>query len=179
MLGLKINRTGIQPHVTKRRNLARVALTRLKRFSGMTAKTKLHLYKAMLASHLMYPLVPLNAISTSNTLRLQAIQNRALRWISGDVPPYDTTIEHLHRIYNLLPINIRIFTAAKRVWDTLRAYQEDAVARLMEEEVRGTHSWWRRSYISEEDQAPAPIYCATTLRPDEGADAEDDPADAD
>lgn len=161
ILGLKVNRTGIQPHIKDRRNLANAALTKIKRFRDMQARTKLHLYKAMVAPHLTYPPVPLNTMSRSNTLSLQAVQNKALRWINGDTPPYTTNIQTLHEKYNLQPINTRIHTAAVRVWETLRTHQEGEVIRLQEEDRGGTHNWWKSAYISEDATEPPPLYCAT------------------
>lgn len=174
ILGLKLNRTGIQPHIKERRQLAQLALTKIKRFSGMCSRTKLHLYKAMVAPHLTYPPVPLNIMSNTNTLKLQALQNKALRWINGDTPPYNTTAEDLHHRYKLQPINTRIFTAAKKVWNTLRENQGEEIERLLAEEIRSSHSWWRRAYISEDDPTPAPLYSAATPRQEAGIDSEDE-----
>lgn len=167
ILGLKLNRTGIKPHVEERRNLARTALAKIKRFTSMNARTKLHLYKALVAPHLVYPPVPLNIAAHRDILRLQAVQNKALRWINGDVPPYATTTEDLHRQYLLQPINIKLFKAAKKTWDTLRAYQPEEVERLLEEEETQPgrdHRWWRTAYIGELTPEPAPIYCNNRRR---------------
>lgn len=164
ILGLKINKTGIIPHINERKNLATVALKKIKRFSKLNSKTKLHLYKALVLPHLEYPPIPLNIIKIKNKLKLQAVQNKALRWIAGDIPPYHTTIEQLHQIWKIEPINIRNFKQGCRVWNTIRIYHQEADNRLTSEEFTSSHTWWKKSYINENQQIPAPIYSASNLR---------------
>ena len=175
VLGLKLNRTGFQVHINERKRLAQVALGKIKRFRKMQPRTKLHLYKAMVAPHLTYPPVPLNIIAHTNILRLQAEQNKALRWINGDSPPYHTTIQALHTKYNLEPLNIKLHKAATRVWETLRTHQEEEVQRLLEEDRGGTHRWWKTAYQTEDEQPPQAVYCHTRTEPEdsEGTDNED------
>lgn len=163
VLGLQINRTGIKPHVNTRIKLARAALARIKRFSHMTSKTKRHLYQAMVAPHLTYPPVPLNSISATQKAKMQAVQNSSLRWVNGDSPPYNTTTEDLHRKYEMKPVNIKLFEAAERVWETLRDTHPDEIHWIENVETRGTHSWWPRSYLEEGAIPPDPIYC--NIRP--------------
>lgn len=158
VLGLKLTRTGIQTHVTERLRLAKTAQTKLKRFSNMAPKTKLHLYKALVAPHLCYPPIPLNAISKTNQTKLQTVQNKALRWINGDRPPYHTTVEELHNLYRLKPLNIKNFQAGYQVWKNLREHQPEDVQNLLDEETRATHMWWPRAYIAEDTRAPPPLY---------------------
>lgn len=159
ILGLKLTRTGHRPHIKERINLAKIALSKIKRFSGMASRTKAHLYKALVAPHLSYPPVPLNAISRSNQEKLQAIQNRALRWINGDVPPYHTTTEDLHHQYKMQPLNIKHFKAGLRVWNTLREHQPNDTRRLAEADTTAPHTWWPRSYIPPNAPPPEPLYC--------------------
>lgn len=164
ILGLKVNCSGIQPHVSERRSLASQALSKLKRFSALSPRTKLHLYKAMAAPHLTYPPVPLNIISNSNLQKLQAVQNKALRWINGDRPPYTTRIQELHQIHNLTPLNVKIFEAALRTWDTIRDILPEEELQIQDDAQRGSHAWWNSSYIEEWTAPPDPVYCSTGRR---------------
>lgn len=157
-LGMKISRTGIQGHIQERHNLAKIALAKLKRFSHMTPKTKLHLYKALVAPHLFYPPVPLNSISQTNKQKLQAIQNRALRWVNGDTPPYHTTCEDLHEKYNIKPVNVKCFEASYKIWGKLRDLQEEEVNRILAENTGEHHSWWPKAYVPDDATMPAPIF---------------------
>lgn len=62
------------------------------------------------APHLNFSPIPLNTISKSNQLKLKAVQNKVLRWINSDTPPYQTAMKTLHDIYELQPLNIRHYT---------------------------------------------------------------------
>lgn len=57
LLGLKLIRT-----IKERLKLAQRSIRKLKRFTAMTPKVKLHLCKVMVAPHLAYPPVPLNTL---------------------------------------------------------------------------------------------------------------------
>lgn len=157
ILGLKMSRNGITGHIKDKIKTARATLTKLKRFSKLSPKVKIHLYKALVLPHIEYPPVPLNSITHSNKYKLQSIQNKAIRWANGDRPPYTTTIEELHHRYKLEPINIRNFKQAYNIWEKLRIHQEEELIKITNEEVRGTHSWWPLSYIDFNDQMPEPL----------------------
>lgn len=168
ILGLKLVRTGIKSHIKEKLKKAKLAFTKLKRFSKMTPKIKLHLYKALVTPHLQYSPVPLNTLSKSNKLKYQAIQNKALRWINGDQPPYHTTVKQLHDKYNIQPLNVQNFTASYRLWERLRTNQENEVNKLEEQRTDASHNWWKQSYINVDQELPPPLYGKSRVRREEG-----------
>lgn len=106
ILGLHINSTGLLGHVAHHRNKALQALTTLKRFNILPDKIKAHLVKAYITPILTYPAYPLNALSKQSTLKLQTVQNKAIRFAFNDNYPYSHTTRELHNQANIKPINI-------------------------------------------------------------------------
>lgn len=129
ILGCMIGTNGLTKFANKKIFKARKELFKLKRFSAFNAKTKLHLYKALVMPHLDYAPVPTNVLSATNKLKIQIVQNKALRWINGDRPPYDSIIEQLHNTYNLQAYNVRIYTQAMKVWEKIRTGWPEEVDR--------------------------------------------------
>lgn len=157
VLGLKINTRGFIPHIRNRLRLAKEASKKLKRFTSLTSKTKLHLVKALVIPHLLYPPTPLYAASKSNLMKLQRILNSNLRWVNGDAPPYHNSIKQLHEKWNITPINIKLFEQNFKVWEKIRNHFPDQYENLTINRER-THQWWPSSIITEDNIAPEPIY---------------------
>lgn len=172
LLGLTIQRTGITQHIKKKRIQASTTLRKLKRFKNLSSRTKLHLYKALILPVLDYPYIPMNTIKKSNWLKLQSLQNRALRWINSDIPPYSTTIMDLHNQYNLEPLNVRNFRLASAMWEKIRLEFPDNTEAYENQVFNSTHAWWPLSYIAENTNEPDPIYGRT--RQPQNEDEQDD-----
>lgn len=86
----------------------------------------------MVIPHLEYPPVPLNTASTTNQFKFQAVQNKALRWVNGDRPPYTFTIIQLHEKYKMELLNVRNFRASYKLWETLREHHEDEHSKILD-----------------------------------------------
>lgn len=145
ILGLELGKTGLRGHVNARAGQAFSTLTKLKRFGKLSESIKAHLYKALIRPVLEYPPVPLDTLSITQTMRLQVVQNAAVRWIAGWVPPYTETQEMAHTRLRLEPINVRVHRMSRRTWQRVETYDEDAYQRLTDAEPRRTHRWFPRS----------------------------------
>lgn len=155
LLGLTLKKTGFSTHVKEKKGQALNALKKLRRFSKLREQTKLHLYKALVLPIMEYPVVPLNALCRSSWINLQTVQNRALRWIKGEQPPYTTTAIDLHERYSMIPLNQRNFHQAYRHWEKVRTFFQNEIESLLEIEISGTHTWWPTSYMPEDARCPA------------------------
>ena len=80
ILGLTFNRRGILPQVKIRTAVALNNLSKLHRFTSLNINNKLKLYNALIRSALIYPSVILNIIAKSPMLKLQSVQNKALKY---------------------------------------------------------------------------------------------------
>lgn len=164
LLGLHIKYTGITPHIRQQRHRASTTLRKLRRFRCLSSKLKLYLYKALVLPLMDYPPIPLNTIKPTNWRKLQSIQNRALRWVNGDLPPYETTVEELHNKYKLEPLNIRNFRLAYNAWDRIRMEFPHETDLFEMADFATLHSWWPLSYISVDTRPPQPIFKYNTER---------------
>ena len=107
--------------------------------------------------HLLYPPTPLYATAKSNMRKMQAIINKTLRWVNGDIPPYNTTIEALHQQYQLTPLNSRLFMLNAKLWEKIETLYPVMYDNLKNNRL-GSHKWWPSSLIHENTPPPAPIY---------------------
>ena len=84
----------------------------------MAPQVKLRLYKTIVRPILEYPPIPLNTISNTNMLKIQRVQNKALKFITN-TRWYDfRKMESLHHELNIEPMNSRISKLAQKVWNS-------------------------------------------------------------
>ena len=160
ILGLKITRTGINAHIKERIRKAFNELKKLKRFKLLTPKVKTHLYKALIRPIYEYPIMPMCNIAASNQLKLQRIQNSAIKFIKSN-DNEQLTIEEAHKKYNIEAVNVRLFKRAQKMWDRFTIAESELVERSMAENEQidtKDHYWWKRLASGIDNQEPNPIY---------------------
>ena len=96
VLGLTFSTRSIAPQITTRRAMAMKTLNKLQRFRNLSTNNKKRLYKTIIRSQLLYPIIPLNTISHSLYIKLQQVQNKALRFIENSIPNAQTEFHPLH-----------------------------------------------------------------------------------
>ncbi len=94
ILGLYFNRWVISTQVKQNKNKAQTVITKMRRFSRLPSKIKLHLDKACVIPTLHDPTHSLNTLSKHVLLTLQKIQNKEFRVVFDDRFPY----QHLTKI---------------------------------------------------------------------------------
>ena len=119
VLGLLLNSRGFVPQIGNRINIARSKLQKLYRFGNLLPRTKQHLYTATVRSTLLYPPIPLHTISKTQTMKLQRIQNKALRFITNTKLTDAIPSQTLHEQQNILPINITLHRQANSIWEKI------------------------------------------------------------
>lgn len=159
ILGLHFNRRGITPQVRKNKHKAQAALTILRRFAPLPTKIKLHLVKACIIPTLHYPAYALNTLSKTSLIKLQRIQNKALRFAYNDRFPYQHLIENLHLQANVKPINSFVFDRGKKITETLLHNLHDPIfTDIANNNNDREHGWFRRPSLTLNRQEPAPLY---------------------
>ena len=81
-LGLFLNRNGLIGPAKRRSVQAKVALTFLQRFRGLS-KCKKQLYTSLVKARLIYPCVPWAAQCDTTKCRIQAIQNKGVNLLDN------------------------------------------------------------------------------------------------
>ena len=171
ILDFTLNRTGFRPHITKWLAIARGTVNKLKRFKRLKAKTKSYLYKTLVCSSLEYPNTPMCVMSTTNKKKLQSFQNGIIRRhihneeeiINEGYENDDEggSIEELHKIYGIEPINSRMYRRVKINWDKFAATDEtiyECSTQANREIDQRDHAWWRRIAPYVEEDEPECIY---------------------
>ena len=181
MLGVKMNTHGCSAHSRERARQARSALARLRRFTPCTTRTKLHLYKTIIRPILEYPPIPLVTNSIHQQLNIQRVQNKALRWADDTTYPDTITTQALHNKYNIEPMNTRIHTRAKKIWDKLHEQGDELYTNILETHTHTHthHGWWPRSLPICNRDPPPPLYTAPRRPPDHPGLPNDDSEDDD
>ena len=160
VLGLELTRTGIASHVKKRINLAKVTHKKLKRFSKLSSKIKIHLYKSMIRPIMEYPNTPMCVTSKTNKQIMQAFQRKILRDAVKGTNEEEEEIDTLHEIYKLPAINVRMHRRAQKNWDKFSQIEEQLYERTQEEnQTEGNdHNWWPRIGGFTAGEEPEPDY---------------------
>ena len=161
VLGLNIKRTGCVSHIEKRIHLAKEQLTKIRRFIGLTTKTKLHLYKALIRPLIEYPIIPLAMASEYQLRKIQRVQNRGMRIVAKyDENLENKTIEDIHSILNLEPMNVRLYRRLEKLWQKIEEKEPELHERSMRENhsLFADHKWWTRAATIVEAGMPDPMY---------------------
>ena len=107
---------------------------------------------------LRYPSYPLNAISRSQQLNLQRIQNKSLRY-ALDTYPYSKTTDELHIEGKVQPINITLYNRGNKIKDKLLNTIQDEIYLHIHNTYRDTnsHTWFKKPIHILNSAAPQPI----------------------
>ena len=160
VLGYRLGIRGLQAHVTQRVAAARGTVQKLKRFRNLTSKTKLRLYKTLVRPTLEYPAVGLCQVSKTTMHKMQVIQNKVLRFVFNQAPPYYNTVRDLHMQCKLEPLNTRLHRLANRTWDKLAISDPEFIerARQISQAPGRDHNWWPRLATVIEEEPPEPRF---------------------
>ena len=115
VLGLTIDKhLRFNIHINQKAAIASRALSNLERFRDSNTKTKLHLYKAFILPLLTYCPLALSLSAPTNLLKLQRIQNRAIRFALGTKWFDFRTSLSTHEEANIPPINITLHNRTQK-----------------------------------------------------------------
>ena len=107
VLGVNIDKNlTFNGHIREKEGQARRALSSLQRFRPANVKTKRHLYLAIIFPLITYCPLALSHSAPTNKLKLQRIQNKALRFINNTKWDDFYTSESLHNISKRPPLTI-------------------------------------------------------------------------
>ena len=107
-----------------------------------------------------YPTIPNALASNSLKLKMQRIQNSALRNAVRGTEDSHMTVEQLHEKFGLETMNVRLYNRMTKTWNKIQALNEDVYNITEEannEDVRD-HNWWPRvgrAYVAD---PPEPMY---------------------
>ena len=160
VLGITLSRTGLTRHFSDRVTKAKFVLSKVRRFRNCSVKTNLRLFKMLVRPVLEYPAVIMSLASKTRINDCQAVQNKAIRRVFKQSPPYHNTCQELHEQIRLEALNVRFHRLGNRTLDRLVIIDNDTVekSRLLNEDHRRDHNWWPRLLPVLDRDSPPPIY---------------------
>ena len=121
------------------------ALKLLYRFRYLRRKIKLRLYKALVLPHLSYPVIPLNALSKTQTEILQKVQNRGIRWICNE-SMRNCRLTQRHHDLKLEYIEDRLKRLAEGYWYKIEEEDSEFWRETLQIPIHIPHSWFPSAY---------------------------------
>ena len=92
-------------------------------------------------------------------IKLQRVQNKALRFVYNDRYPYTHTNEHLHRQAGLLPINITLHYRGKKTHEKLTTHIRDNIyTGILNSDNHTEHGWFKKPHTRITGPEPLPFY---------------------
>ena len=160
VLGLKISNTGYNKHVKDTINKSMLALNTIKKFSKLNTKIKLHLVKACVTPILTYPAYVLNALATTQILKLQRTQNKALRFVYNERYPYTNNTKDLHTLAKMEPINKTIHHRGNTIKHKITHIIKDTnyTLAINDHNLNRDHIWFRRPVTNLSNNPPAALF---------------------
>ena len=147
LLGLHFRRNNFfTKQVTLNTHKARAELRKLYRFRLLKKKLKVRLYKTLILPLLTYPVIPLNACSKTQIMKLQRIQNDAIRWICNERWPIRCPIETRHQELKIEKMRDRIQRLAEGVWYKLDEEGDTFHTETLQIQTPHPHNWFPSSY---------------------------------
>ena len=125
--------------------------------SSIAFRGNLLVIKTLLVPILEYPPIPLCSASKSQKLKLQTVQNKALRFINYNDEERIETVKELHEKYNFLPINISLNKKARKIYETLRRTDVETYNNVTRP-IEGTHNWFPKTSRIITEPTPNPLY---------------------
>ena len=102
----------------------------------------------------------MGAISRSNMVTMQVLQNRALKMAVNGTPDQQKTIRELHEQFNVETINLRLYNRLQKSWNKIEELDPDlyAVSGQTAREGGRDHYWWPSVGKTYDGNPPEPIY---------------------
>ena len=168
LLGLTLTRTGFVKHINNKINQAKHQLLKLKRFYQLSPQLQIRLYTTLIRPIMEYPPIPNALASKSLTLQMQRVQNRALHNAVRNTEDRYKTVEELHNLSQIEPLNVRLYNRLQKTWNKIQeldAELYDHTEMANNNNIRD-HSWWPRVghvYVQDPPDSDVHAYKLTLL----------------
>lgn len=145
-------------HISNKAAIAKTSLHNLERFRGCREKTKLHLYKALVRPTITYCPLALSLAAKCHLIKLQRIQNRALRLAYNTHWTQFKRSQDLHESAKIPPLNITIHNRLLKQLEKFQLTHETIIEHI------NTLPPFRQAYpnknllLLDSHEPPAPIY---------------------
>ena len=108
ILGLTLKRTGSVSHITMKIATAKQQLLKLRRFYRLRPELQIRLYLTLIRPIMEYPPIPVALASRASIMKMQRVQNGALKQAVKGTDDRHLTIKEIHEKYKVDAINVRL-----------------------------------------------------------------------
>ena len=107
-----------------------------------------------------YPIIPNGITAITNIQKMQSIQNINLKFVAKNTENYNKIAEELHLIYDIEPMNVRMYKATEKLWNKMELKENALYLNSMRENNNPfiDHLWWKRTALALEAGKPDPKY---------------------
>ena len=160
ILGLTLKRTGFVSHVTSKVAAAKFQLLKLRRFYRLRPELQIRLYLTLIRPIMEYPPIPIALASKTSHLKMQKVQNAALKQAVRGTDDRHLTVQDIHEKYNVDAINVRLAARLDKTWCKIEEKQQELHERSTQANNNGTrdHAWWPRAGRVAALDPPEPLY---------------------
>ena len=141
-------------------NQVKHQLLKLKRFYQLSPQLQIRLYTNLIRPIMEYPPIPNALASKSLTLQMQRVQNRALPNAVRNTEDRYKTVEELHNLFQIEPLNVRLYNRLQKTWNKIQELDVelyDQTEMTNNNNIRD-HSWWPRVGHAYVQDPPDPMY---------------------
>ena len=160
ILELKLRCTGSLSHITEKVNAAKHQLLRLRRFYKLKPELIIRLYIMLIRPIMEYPPILMSLASNTSFMKMQKVQNRALKQTVKETADRNMTIKDIHEKFGIEAINVRLSTRLAKLWNKLELSHPDLHQRSIaanDNDLRD-HFWWPRAGGVATLDPPEPLY---------------------
>ena len=126
-LGLDIRSSGLNTPLNMRVGMGNSELNKLRIFSELTIKQKKELYMLKVRSKMIYPIIPWLGQPMKNILKMQTVQNKALKYIENKNRDEHIKAQDMHERQQMPAINAVLWKQAQAIWTNLIRTHETEV----------------------------------------------------
>lgn len=119
VFSLKVSGRSYISHILQRAERARVALGALQSFRDLNIRLKVNLVKTLMFAILVYPPIPVHAMSKKSVRGLQRVQNAVLSFVVNLRWSDATTMERIHAEHDVHALNVLFRRMATQVWQRM------------------------------------------------------------
>ena len=119
ILGLKLKCTGSSTSIISKINLAKNQLLKLRRFYKLMSELLVRLYITLIRPIMEYPPMPVTLASKTNILKVQRVQNIALKLSVRGTEDHNLTLQGLHEKFEVEAVNARLANRLTKLWDKI------------------------------------------------------------
>ena len=129
ILGLKLRRTGSLSHITEKVNAAKHQLLKLRRFYKLKPELIIRLYITLIQPMMEYPPIPMSLASNTSFMKIQKVQNHALKQAVRETEDRNMTIKDIHEKFGIEAMNVRLSNRLAKLWHKLDLSHPDLCQR--------------------------------------------------